>query len=129
MAQAKITVTGRRKLCRSHAGDSVLPAIVQIAWGDGGVEEDGEAVKDTTGNEVGLYHELLRKNIESHTYLDENETSCRYTGTIEKDELIGKELSEMGLYDADGDLVAYKTFMKKGKDEDIVLIFDMDEIF
>ena len=35
----------------------------------------------------------------------------------------------MGLFDEAGDLIAYKTFMKKGKDEDIPMVFDMDEIF
>lgn len=35
----------------------------------------------------------------------------------------------MGLYDSDGDLIAYRTFLRKGKDEDIPLIFDMDEVF
>ena len=128
MAQAVITVAGRKKLCKSHAGDITLPAITKMAWGDGGVGEDG-TVKETTGNETALYSELLRKDIESHVYVNDEETTCRYTSTIEKSELTGKEISEMGLYDAEGDLVAYKTFMKKGKDEDIPLIFDMDEIF
>ena len=36
---------------------------------------------------------------------------------------------ELGLFDADGDLVAYKTFLPKGKDDDMEFIFDMDEIF
>lgn len=128
MAKAIITAIGRRKLCKSHAGDVTLPAITQMAWGDGGVNEDG-TVKETTGNEIGLYNELLKKNISGHTYVNDEETTCRYTSTLEKDELVGKELSEMGLYDTDGDLIAYKTFMKKGKDEDVPLIFDMDEIF
>ena len=128
MAKAVITVTGRKKLCKAHSGDIDLPKIAQMSWGDGGVNESGE-VKETTGNEIGLYNELLRKDIEAHVFANEEETTCRYTATIKKNELTGKEISEMGLYDADGDLVAYKTFMKKGKDEDIPLIFDMDEIF
>ncbi len=128
MAKAVITGTGRKKLCKAHTGDISLPAITQMAWGDGGVD-DGGSVKETTGNEVGLYNELLRKDIESHIYVNEEETTCRYTATIGKGELTGKEISEMGLYDSEGDLVAYKTFMKKGKDEDVPLIFDMDEIF
>ena len=101
MADSKgiITVIGRKKLCKAHAGDITLPPITQIAWGDGGVTEDG-VPKATTGNEISLYNELLKKNI-----------------------------SEMGLYDSDGDLIAYRTFLRKGKDEDIPLIFDMDEVF
>lgn len=128
MAKAVITATRRRKLCRSSAGDQTLPRIAWMAWGDGGTEADG-TVKETGGNEIGLYNELARKEIETHGYVNEGETTCRYTATLEKGELTGKEISEMGLYDEDGELAAYKTFMKKGKDEDIPLTFDMDEIF
>lgn len=128
MAKAVITAIGRKKLCKAHAGDVALPAITQMAWGDGGIEADG-TVKETTGNEIALYAELLKKDIEAHIYVEEGETTCRYTATLEKGELTEKEISELGLYDSEGDLVAYKTFMKKGKDEDIPMIFDMDEIF
>ncbi len=130
MADAKgiITVTGRKKLCKAHAGDIQLPAIVKIAWGDGGVMEDGTP-KETSGNEIGLYNELLKKDITGHSYPVESETTCRYSGYLDKGELTGKDISEMGLYDADGDLIAYRTFRRKGKDEDIPMSFDMDEIF
>ena len=123
-----ITATGRKKLCRAHAGDGTLPAITKMAWGNGGVDETGQPIS-TTGNEIGLYNELLVKDIESHAYVNEEETTCRYTATLEAGELSGEEISEMGLYDADGDLVAYRTFMRKGKDADIPQIYDMEEIF
>ena len=123
-----ITATGRKKLCRAHAGDGTLPAITKMAWGNGGVDETGQPIS-TTGNEIGLYNELLVKDIESHAYVNEEETTCRYTATLEAGELSGEEISEMGLYDADGDLVAYRTFMRKGKDVDIPQIYDMEEIF
>lgn len=123
-----ITAAGRKKLCRAHAGDGTLPAITKMAWGNGGVDETGQPIS-TTGNEIGLYNELLVKDIESHAYVNEEETTCRYTATLEAGELSGEEISEMGLYDADGDLVAYRTFMRKGKDADIPQIYDMDEIF
>jgi phage-related tail fiber protein len=123
-----ITAIGRKKLCMAHAGDASLPAITKMAWGNGGVDEAGQPLP-TTGNEVGLYYELLVKDIESHIYPEEGNTTCRYTATLEAGELAGEEISEMGLYDADGDLVAYRTFMRKGKDADIPQIYDMDEIF
>ena len=123
-----ISATGRKKLCRAHAGDGTLPAITKMAWGNGGVDETGQPIS-TTGNEIGLYNELLVKDIESHAYVNEEETTCRYTATLEAGELSGEEISEMGLYDADGDLVAYRTFMRKGKDADIPQIYDMEEIF
>lgn len=123
-----LTVTGRKKLCRAHAGDATLPAITKMAWGDGGIDGNGEPI-ETTGNEVGLYHELLSKNIESHHYMDEEETICRYTATLETGELAGKMISEIGLYDADGDLIVYRTFLPKGKDGNIAQAYQMEEVF
>lgn len=123
-----ITVTGRKKICKAHNGDITLPVIAKMAWGDGGVDENG-IPKTATGNEIGLYNELLKKDIEKHVYVNEEETTCRYTATLEKGELTGKEISEMGLFDEEGDLIAYRTLMRKGKDEDIPQIYDMDEIF
>ena len=130
MAENKgvITVVGRKKICMAHSGDASLPAIVKMAWGDGGVDENC-VPKLATGNEIGLYNELLKKDIESHVYANEEKTTCRYTATLERGELTGKEISEMGLFDEDGELIAYRSFMRKGKDEDIPQIYDMDEIF
>ncbi len=122
------TAVARRKLCRAHAGDMELPAITRMAWGNGGVDETGQPLA-TTGNEVGLYNELLVKDIESHEYVGDGETTCRYTATLEAEELSGEEISEMGLYDSEGDLVAYRTFLRKGKDADIPQIYDMEEVF
>ena len=119
-----ITAVGRKKLCMAHAGDIALPVITQMAWGSGGADETGQPL-DTTGNEIGLYQELLRKDIESHVYVNEGQT----TATLEAGELDNSYISEMGLYDEDGDLIAYRTFMRKGKDADIPQIYDMDEIF
>ena len=48
---------------------------------------------------------------------------------LEKNELANEYISEQGLVDSDGDLVAYKTFLPKGKDEDMEFVFSMDEIF
>ena len=106
MAQGVITEIGRKKLCRAHSGDQTLPAITQMAFGSGGVDADGNVI-ETTGAE----------------------TACRYTVRLSKTELANQNISEQGLFDADGDLVAYKTFLSKGKDDDMEFIFDMDEIF
>ena len=112
----------------AHAGDKALAPITHMAWGDGGIDENGQP-KAALGNEIGLYNELLKKQIESHTYANTEQTISRYTATLDKGELVGAEISEIGLYDAEGDLVAYRTFMRKGKDADIPQIYDMDEIF
>ena len=128
MAQGVITETGRKKLCRAHAGDQTLPAIMQMAFGSGGVDADGNVI-ETTGAETALKTELLKKSVDSHSYTDDKETTCRYTVRLAKDELANQSISEQGLFDADGDLIAYKTFLPKGKDDDMEFIFDMDEVF
>lgn len=122
-----ITAVGRKKMCRAHAGDGTLPAIVKMAWGNGGVNENGQPI-DTTGNEIGLYSQLLEKDIESHVY-NEDQTTCLYKATLEAGELDGEEISEMGLFDADGDLIVYRTFGRKWKDADIPQTYQMSEIF
>lgn len=132
MSQAVITAVGRMKLCKAHAGDITLPIIAQMAFGDGGLETDGQP-KATTGNEAGLYKELLRRNVDKYIFSEgangETDTTCRYTHLLNKTDLGGKVISEMGLYDSEGDLVAYKTFLGKGKDDDMEFDFFMDEIF
>lgn len=126
MAQGVITKIGREKLCKAHAGDITLPAIVQMGFGNGGVQADGTVIA-TTGEEEALKHELLKKDINGHTYPET--TTCRYSTRLLKTDLANQTISEMGLYDSEGDLVAYKTFLPKGKDDDMEFIFDMDEIF
>ncbi|MDO4295011.1 MAG: phage tail protein [bacterium] len=130
MSKAKTTVVGRKKLCQAHAGDIVLPPIVVMAFGSGGCDADGN-VREPTGEETSLHEELLRKELESHSYpqTEEGEITCRYTVRLSKEELAGTYISEQGLCDEEGDLIAYKTFLPKGKDADMEFIFDMDEIF
>lgn len=126
MAQGIITKKGREKLCKAHAGDGVLPKIVKMVFGNGGVESGG-AVIEPTGEETELRGFLLEKNIESHSF--PVTTTARYTAKLEKTDLANQIISEQGLVDEEGDLIVYKTFLPKGKDEDMEFIFDMDEIF
>lgn len=128
MAQGVITATGRKKLCRAHAGDQTLPAITQMAFGSGGVDTGGNVI-ETTGTETALKTELLKKNVDSHSYTNDGQTTCRYTSRLSKAELANQNISEQGLFDAAGDLIAYKTFLPKGKDDDMEFVFDMDEVF
>lgn len=127
MAEGKITTIGRKKLCKAHAGDAALPAIAKMAFGSGGVDGAG-AVLPATGDEISLRNQLLTKDIDSHTFSDPA-TTATYSCRLAKDELAGANISEQGLLDADGELVAYKTFLPKGKDGDMEFVFNMDEIF
>lgn len=126
MTQGMITTKARENFAKAHAGDIVLPRIVQMAFGNGGLDSEGNPIP-ATGEEVALRNELLRKEIDSHSYPET--TTCRYTVRLSKEELANQIISEQGLFDENGDLVAYKTFLGKGKDDDMEFIFDMDEIF
>ena len=129
MEKAIVTKVGREKLCKAHAGDITLPKITHMAFGDGGINSENIELKPT-GTETTLYNELLKKELDGHSYLDvDNLITCRYTATLGIGECTGKYISEIGLYDEEGDLIALRTFLPMGKTEDIPLTFDMDEVF
>lgn len=118
-----ITLAGRKKMAEARAGIKPLPPIAFMAVGDGGVETDG------TVKEPGdvLANELVRKEIGNAVKI--SDTCYRYKLTLNKGELTGKEISEMALIDEDGDTVAIKNFLKKPKDEDMEMDFEIDDNF
>ena len=121
-----ITKKARMKLVKARAGDMALPTIAGMAFGDGGVDSSG-AVIAPTENQTALNHEIYRKAVSGHTFPED--TTCRYECTLGFDELAGKEISELALYDADGDIVGIKTFTRKGKDDDVEQTYWLDDIF
>lgn len=132
--EVKMTKTGRELLCKAHAGDMQLSPITYISLGAGGCSSGTPIL--VTGNETAMKEELIQKEIESHQYLEKADESTgaisvkvRYTISLGETELVGKTISEAGLMDADGNLVAYMTFLEKGKDKDMEFIFNMDELF
>ena len=121
-----ITEIGCKKLCRSHAGDQTLPAITQMAFGSGGVDADGNVIAPLEA-ESELKNELLRKKYDTYTML--SDTKCKYECELKESELPGAAISEIGLYDADGDIVTIKRFTAKGKDADISMTFYINDTF
>lgn len=121
-----ITKKAREKLVKARAGAITLPKIVGMAFGDGGVDSDGNVVPpaETQGQ---LTNELLRKEIDGYSFPDD--TTCRYECTLSESELAGEEISEIGLYDEDGDIVCIKTFMRKGKDSDVEQTYTLADMF
>ena len=124
--EAVVTLVARTKMIKARAGISPLPKITGIAFGDGGVSNDNQVLAPD-GNQTALNHELLRKPIDRYTVL--SDTKCRYECTFEQGELTGAYISEAALYDADGDLVAIKNFLPKGKDSDLEMTIQMDDEF
>lgn len=126
MAEAVITVKGREKMCRAHAGDISLPPVKYIAFGDGGTDDAGNPYP-MTGEEVALRHELLRMEVNEHGY--PVPTTCEYKAGLKKEQLANMYISEIGLFDEENDLIMYRTCLRKGKDEDMLFDFSIQEIF
>ena len=126
MADAVVTLIARKKMVKARAGVAGLPPIVGMAFGSGGVDSDGNPVVPVVSDE-GLKNEVFRKAVDSYTFLDD--TTCRYFCTLAANECVDEEINELGLYDADGDVIAIKTFRSKGKDSDLEMTFRVDDIF
>lgn len=121
-----ITKKAREKLVKARAGAITLPKVVGMAFGNGGVDAGGTVIPPSE-TQKGLTSELFRKEIDGFSFPED--TTCRYECTLSESELAGEEISEIGLYDADGDIVVIKTFTRKGKDDDVEQTYVLDDIF
>lgn len=126
MAGTTVTTIAKKKMLQARAGIAPLPKITGMAFGDGGTNSSGEIIVHSADQNK-LHHEVLRKKIDGYEVL--SDTRIRYTCTLAENELANTYISELGLYDADGDLVALKAFMKKGKDADMEVIFECEDTF
>lgn len=123
---AVITREAREKLVKARAGAIQLPKIVGMAFGNGGVDADGLVIPPSELR-GGLFNEIFRKGIDRYSF--PAGTVCRYECTLTEDELAGYEISEIGLYDDEGDLVCIKTFKGKGKDAGLEMTFQVEDEF
>ena len=74
---------------------------------------------------MGLKNELLRRDYDSSVRL--SDTSFRYRIDLRAGELLGKEISEIALFDAEGDMLSIKTFLPKVVEEDMEISFEIDD--
>lgn len=123
-----ITKAARQKLVQARAGAIVLPKVVGMAFGNGGVDPGGNIISPKE-SQSGLSGELYRKPVDGYSFPDDTDTTCRYECTLLEQELAGEEISEVGLYDEDGDILCIKTFRRKGKDDDVEQTYVLDDIF
>lgn len=121
-----ITKKSREKLVKARAGAIQLPKIVGMVFGDGGVDASGNVIPPTE-SQSGLTNEIFRKELDGYSF--PADTTCRYECTLTESELAGEEISEIGLYDSEGDVVCVKTFKRKGKDDDVEQTYTLDDIF
>ena len=121
-----ITKKARENMVKARAGAITLPKIVGMAFGSGGVDTSGNVIVPTA-EQAALKNELFRKEIDCYSFV--NDTTCRYQCTLSESELAGEYISEVGLYDAAGDIVCIKNFTAKGKDSDIEMTYTVDDVF
>ena len=121
-----ITKKSREKLVKARAGAIQLPKIVGMVFGDGGVDASGNVIPPTE-SQSGLTNEIFRKELDGYSF--PADTTWRYECTLTESELAGEEISEIGLYDSEGDVVCIKTFKRKGKDDDVEQTYTLDDIF
>lgn len=121
-----ITIAARKNMVRARAGEIQLPPIVGFVFGDGGVDGAGEIIP-LSEEDAELGHELLRKPCDNYKLM--SDTECKYECTLTEAELPGAQINEIGLYDADGAIVAIKRFLTKGKDADLSTTFWIQDVF
>lgn len=114
----------REKRAKADAGAGTLPAVTKICLGIGGVDSNGK-VKSLTGAETSLFNQVIEKNA---TVSFPSPYTARFTISVDADldNLVGKDINEAALRDAQGDLAAIKTFSNKGLDSGNVFEFDYD---
>lgn len=125
MGKSVITIAGKRKIILARKGEKPLPKIKGMAIGDGASSENG--ILQPTEYDNKLKNELIRKEIESSELV--SDTCCRYKCSLKKEELAGKKISELALYDEEDDLIAIRTFAPKEKDDDMEMVFEVDDQF
>ena len=121
-----VTTKAKKKMLQARAGIiSSLPTIAGMAFGTGGYS--GGVVVDHDPDDNVLFSESYRKAIDGYTVV--SDTQIRYACTIAAGVLDNTYISEVGLYDSAGDFVAFKSFLQKGKDADIEVVFECDDTF
>lgn len=126
MAGTTVTIKAKKKMLEARAGIANLPKITGMAFGTGGVDGN-DVIIPHSAEQATLHNEVLRKAVDKYEVV--SDTKIRYTCTLGVEELAGVYISECGLYDADGDMVAMKAFMRKGKDGDMEAVFECEDMF
>jgi phage-related tail fiber protein len=119
------TVYARTNQARAQAGLEPLKVVTHMAIGSGGHGATGVALKPNT-QDTALGNELLSLPV---TVTFPIATTGRYTVRLDDTQLNGFNISELGLKDADGNLLARKTFTPQPKTDDVEFTFDWDEIW
>lgn len=121
-----ITRIARKKMAEARNGKIQLPPIQKIALGDGGVDENGNPIIPLD-EDVSLKNELLRRNYDSVVRI--SDTVFRYRIDLKEGELLGKNISEIALFDSEDNMLSVKTFQPKSIEDDMEVSFEIDDKF
>lgn len=121
MAEQKIitTKTGRQKIATAHRDGIILPQLTKMGWGDGGVDGEGNVLQPSD-EAIAVPGEFAQTDITGYTLLTEPDIKLVMVSEVDGS-LIGetKDLSSVGLYDAENDLIAIINFEVKLLETDI----------
>ena len=126
MAGDMITTAGaREKIAMARELGGMIPKISHIAVGNGGLRIDGTP-KAFNPDRNGLYGEIKQFDA---LWISRTNNKNTYKLVIEQadNSIDGNPISEIGLIDTDGDLVAAQTFLAKTKDANTEFVFTLAE--
>lgn len=110
----------RAKITRAIAETGTIPVISYLAFGDGGLGQDGQPISpDPTAN--ALNHELFRLPIEDVDYL--TPYNADLTVSLASAAYNDTPITEFGAVDEDGDFVGFQTFKTVTKQDILNLLF------
>lgn len=115
MAEATTTQYFRKKMAAYFAGGAVPTRPTYMAFGEGGHNPDGSA-KAADDTQTALKSELIRIPLDE--LYQEDLLSVTSRAKLSKTDLVGSDLSEGGVLDADGYLIGFRNFARKTKDSD-----------
>jgi len=105
----KTNVGRAKRLNRIKGLDTSSPAIVQIAVGSGGRDDNGD-VQAPTSDMTGLYNEVYRGDATIEAIDD---YSCKLIIALDsgtETDLVGVDINELGTIDGDGTFITLETF-------------------
>lgn len=118
MANTVLLDQFRKKLAAHMAGKSTLKPLGKMKFGSGGHTELDHQPTTVDPSVTSLEHELLEKEITENLSHNDADYSCSGWGTVELEELIDNDISEVALCDTNGDLLAIEHIRPKHKESD-----------
>ncbi|EZH67886.1 hypothetical protein DH09_08155 [Bacillaceae bacterium JMAK1] len=119
------TLYAREQMAKARAEGEALTTVLQMAFGNGGLDTDGSPMAPT-GEEQKLENEIFRKDIDSYEL---DGVRVKYKCTLEELELAGENINELALVDEEGNFTALRRMGNKFKDGDIEFVFEIDDIY